>query len=309
MLRSGCRAQKGGVPVSWREYRDSYQSYELSVSQSRMLTIVAREALRDFPSKLPKSIRKPLAGTMSQVEEFLGLAEPKSEDRPAPERIEMDLSETHEIAKAALSMYLARANLGIPSEDLDFERALCSQELVMVFAHIDTFMCDTVETMCRVCPKIMKSRKSMDWDTIISLDGWEELLDHMIEMYVFQFGWKSVPQRVEFLREEIGLNIDFTDAELGSVAEAENLRHVVVHNGGRASEEYLKRSGREDVALGELLPIPPVLVEEAYEATRTLAGHLFLAVSEKFFGKDSALLPGVWRRRRANAVESASTRE
>jgi hypothetical protein len=295
--------------VSWREYRDSYQSYELSASQSRVLTIVAREALKDFPSKLPKSIREPLTDTMTQVNRALGLAEPETEGRPVPEYIAMDVSKSHEIAKAALSMYLARAHLGIPSEDVDFERALCSQALVMVFAHIDTFMCDTIETVCRMRPEIMNSRKSMEWDTILSLGGWEELLDHMIEMYVFKFGWKPVSQRVEFLRKEIGLNIDFTDSELGSVAEAENLRHVVVHNGGRGSEEYLKKSGRQDVALGELLPIPPVLVQDAYQATRTLAGHLFLAVSEKFFDKDSSLLPGVWRRRGSNPVESASTQQ
>lgn len=280
--------------MDWREYRDTYQSYELSVSQSRVVTVVAKETLKDFPTQVPKTIAKPLRETMREVRNFLA----------SPDRIVMNVTETHEIAKATLSMYFARENLGISTEDVDFERALDSQALVMLFAHIDSFMSDSLEAICRVRPEVMKSSKKMDWESIISYGGWEELLDHMIEDYVFQFGWQSVAKRIEFLREQLGITIDCEDIEIELIGQAENIRNIVVHDGGRVSEEYLKRTGRTDLGLGELVPITSEFVDRAFQVTRTLAGDLFIAVSKDFFGRDNLMVAGVWRRRGCNPSKS-----
>ena len=281
--------------MRWEDYFEVYQSYELSINQSRVLSIVAGEILEQFPNRLPKAIRKPLVATLGQLRDALFVGEPSTGAEMAPDSVEIDITHTHEIVPPVVSMYLARAALGASTEKVDFERALCSQDLVMLFAHLDAFTSDSLETICRLRPEVMRSRKTLEWDTILSYGGWENLLDHMIAEYVFQFGWQSVAERVKFLKERLGLTIDLEDSELAFLDEAEKARNIVVHNGGRANEEYIKRTGRTELTPGEFVTVTPQFLGEAFEVTRMLVSHIFTSVSKKFFGREDSELRGVWR--------------
>jgi len=283
--------------MRWEDYYNTYQSYELSVNQSRVLTVVAKEALKDFPTNLPSSVSKPLRETMRQVQNALELAEPKSKEQVTPSRIEIDVGDTHEVVKAVLPMYLGRANLGASADDVDFQRVLYSQELGMLFAHLDAFMSDSLETVCRVRPEVMKSDRKKEWNSILSCGGWEELLDQMIDQYAFRFGWQPVSKRVEFLRKEIGLTIDCGDSSLDFISDAENFRHVVLHNAGRANEDFVKKVRHCGLSAGDVVPLTPTYLSSVSAATRRLAAGTFIGVSKKFFGKNDSEIKGVWRER------------
>lgn len=285
--------------MHWEDYRSTYQSYELSVNQTRVLTIVGREVLSEFPEKLPKAIREPVASTMAQIRNAFELAEGKGGRGPIPYLAELDITDTHELVAPVLAMYLALAWLGASHSDADFQRALLSQQLVMLFAHLDAFMSDSLETICRVRPEVLKSSRTLTWETTICFGGWEQLLDHLIEQYVLDFGRKTLSDRVRHMRERLGLVIDCDDGELEFLEEAENLRHIVVHNGGRASEEYIRRTGLNGLALGEFVPIRPEYVYQVSEVTRLLASGVFVGTTEKFFGKKPQQVTGIWRRRTA----------
>ena len=76
---------------------------------------------------------------------------------------------------------------------------------------------------------------------------------------------------------------------------AENIRHIIVHNGGRASQEFINRTGRNDLAVGEIVPVTAEYVGDVSSSSRLLASELFTKVSKKFFQVGESDLDGVWR--------------
>lgn len=283
--------------MRWQIYRDMYHTYNLSVSQTRVLTILAEEVVKEFPKRLPEHLRGPLRRNLEELgRAFKAVRTSQIRGEPAPERVEIKLEDLDQgeyrddLLFSVLTMYGALAELGASSPDVDFERLLYSQELVMLLAHLDAFMADSLRVICEVRPEVLRSSKQMGWDTILSLGGWYELLDYLIEEYVYEFGWKSFPKRVEFLRERLGLSIECPECDLELLEKAENIRHIVVHNGGRVSQEYIARTGRNDLVIGESVPVTLEYVDDVAAATRLLASDLFLGVSKKFFGmEDSAI--------------------
>lgn len=282
--------------MDWETYKKTYHSYELSVNQTRVLTIVAAQVLEDFPKKMPKHLRAPMARDFKELGRLVVTAKfgrQTKQKKTKPKEIKFSLS-SH-LTDHVMAMYLAQLNLDMPRAELDFGRLLCSQELVMLFAHLDAFMADSLRIVCQARPEVLKSDRKMDWATILSCGGWEELLNRLAEQHVFAFGWQSLPERIEYLNDRLGLSLEGRGYDVKMLEEAANMRHVVVHNGGRASQEYITRTGRNDLAVGEIVPVTPEYVDDVFASSRMLASELFRKVSEKFFDVDDSDLRGVWR--------------
>jgi len=290
--------------MDWETYRGIYHGYEISVNQTRILAIVAGEVLREFPRRIPGELREPVGTRLGEFVRALETAidrlsgstgEAESETiqvKPA----DSDEAEIHgELARAVLQLYIAEVMLGGSVSQPDFARLVYSQELVMVFAHLDAFMADSLRSVCQVRPEVLRTDRRIQWAEVLSYGGWEELLGHLAERCVFEFGWQPVYRRVEFLNEEMGLGLGGDAYDLKLLDEAENVRHVLIHNGGRASQEFIARTGRSDVAVGELVPVTSEYVAKVSDSSRLLAGELFVQVSKKFFHVDDSRISGVVR--------------
>jgi hypothetical protein len=151
-----------------------------------------------------------------------------------------------------------------------------------------------VRAICYVRPAILKSERKIDWKTVIEAGEWSVLLSRIIDKYVLTFGFDSIQKGVLAMRENLGLKVDVADELLERIDEGELLRNVIIHDGGRASSEYLKRSQRTDVTLGEQLPIEPVFVQAVSGDLLMLGGVVLLAVSEAHFGRKRESITGVW---------------
>jgi hypothetical protein len=284
----------------WQTYREMYYSYELSVSQTRVLTVVAGEAVKEFPNRLPEYLRRPL------VARILDLARSTAKSEAEREEISANVEDTpggsdwgerkSRLFMPWLYMAIALQMIGGSAEDVNFEKLLCSQELVMLFTHLNAFMADSLRAICQVRPEVLRSGKQIDWATALSFRGKKGLLNHLTERYVFEFGWESVPKRLEFLRGKLGLAIECPVSDLELIEGAENIRNVVVHNGGRVDQEYIDKTGQSDLVIGEFVPVTPEYVDRVFTATRLLVGELFVQVSKKFFHVKDSKLMAVWRR-------------
>jgi len=286
----------------WQTYRKTYYNYELSVSQTRILTLVAGEVVKEFPNRLPQDLRGPLLRRMKELTRaFLAT---KAEARR--ERVVLDEDDMRggsdrggiksNLFEPALRMMIALGMLKAFSQGVDFEKLLCSQELVMLFTHLNAFMADSLRAICRVRPEVLGSGKQIDWATALSFRGKKELRNYLTERYVFDFGWESVPKRLEFLRGKLGLAIECPGSDLELIEEAENIRNVVVHNGGRVDQEYIAKTGQNDLVIGDLVSVTPKYVEQVSDATRMIVSELFVQVSKKFFHVADSKITGVWRR-------------
>lgn len=283
----------------WEEYRKLYYSCQLGLGETTVLTHVAGEVLKEFPTKLPRNLQEPL---WRDIEKMLyGLR--KATGGPIPENVKQafkDLKQdeaSSDLSLRALSMYLWASLLGYSSaEEIDFGRLLYSQQLVMLFVQLDAFIADSLRIICQLRPEVMKGDKKIDWDTVLECGGWEQLLDHLSEQYIFEFGWQSVRKRITLLRTRLGLVVECPEPDLELLEEAENIRNIVVHNGGRVNQEYIRRTGRDSLTVGAFVPLSLEYLDKIAQVTTTLASNLFVAVSKKFFHIEDSKLTGVWRR-------------
>ena len=227
--------------------------------------------------------------------EFAGLWREYFDDKITSEQLNAELDCMYKkwekvegqqnLFRTVIRMYLFSPDSA--AKEMDFSRILNSQALVMLFAHLDAFMADRMRSICRVRPEVLKCDKKMEWSDIVSSGSWDKLMDQMIEEYVYTFGWRSVKKRIDFLNKQIGLAIDFSDSDSTLIEDFENIRNVIIHNGGKVSQEYIDRSGRADLSIGSPIPVALEDVRKVFKATGGLGQAIFKAIAKKFYNQDN----------------------
>lgn len=286
--------------MSWEEYRQMYHGCELGISQTITLTLVAREILKEFSGEVPKDMRKPPSNPMKKMAYTLSRARSEVAGEAPQGGAKADLKGFAQGKGGGdwlphvLPMVVAQVALDYPLAEVDFDRLCCCEGLVMLWAHLDAFMDDSLRAVCRAHPEVMKGGGKVDWDTVVESGGWEELLDRLSERYVLEFGRQSLSKRMEFFKERLGIEIECLDLKL--LEEAERAKHAVAHNGGRVTRGYIRRTGRNELKVGDFVPVSLEYLDRVVWATRMLVGDLFVSVSKKFFDLADSQLSMVWRR-------------
>jgi hypothetical protein len=295
--------------MEFNEYRQVYLNFELATSQTRLISLAAGETLQDFPKNLPEKTQDILYHLITKFSNILGgIVDKNSEPR------ETDLANAAADNKAnsdtpffqpVLQIILANFYSDREVMRINVDNLLYAQELIMLFAHLDAFMSDSIRTMCRKEPRLLYRDKKMSWKAILESGDWENVVEKMIEEYSYDFGWKSIKERVRFLQSEHGLFIETPPNELDDLDNAEKIRHIVIHNGSRVSQEYLERTKRTDVRIGEIIPISPDYLKSVNGKVRMLGSDLFISIAKKIFQISDENLSGVWRRNKHKSIRSA----
>jgi hypothetical protein len=179
----------------------------------------------------------------------------------------------------------------------NFGDLLYAQELVMLFAHLDALISDSIRVICRREPRLLYRDKKMSWKSIIESANWQNIFEKMIEEYSYEIGWKSIKEKVLYLQSEHGLSFSISSTDLDELDKAEEIRHLVIHNGNRVSQEYLERTKRTDVFIGDIIPIASDYVQYVSHQVQFLGCDIFCTVAEKFFHVDPSKLTGVFRKK------------
>lgn len=290
--------------ATWKEYLEIHNSFLFSVSQTRLTTFVATKSLKDFPKHLPPNLRSPLQKDVVKMEREVGKLKEASGRR-------VTINTESDIFLDALFMVLASSKTGMRAKQVNFERLLHYQELVMVIAHVDAFMGDTLRIICRMRPKILGGDRKIDWSAIIASGGWSKLLERMTEQYVLEFGWKMIRSRVEFLRGgQLDLKLKYLKRDiLYLLEEAEHTRNIIVHNGGKASQAYITKTRRNDLIVGDFVPIERQYLNAVHGAALLLVENIFTEVSKKFFGvENSASVSATYRKETNDKGNRAGSR-
>ena len=267
--------------MDYDTYRRSYHHYILSVKHTSLFLDVASHLFQDFPKNLPKDLGETLTNDVRSI--LTQFTSSVSDDKAPTRHLKVESKSPY--AMDIFLIYITNffADSSKPLNAIDFERLLYSQSLVMTFAHIDAFMADSLRTIYQVRPQALSSNKKVDIVDILSCGTWENLIDSLVERYVFEIGWKSVAKRVEFLRDKLGIIIDYPESALDQLGHAEEIRNIVLHNGGRVSDEYIARTQETNISVGDLVPITHEYVSEVSSEAMLLAGELFVGIAKKFF--------------------------
>lgn len=274
--------------MDWEAYRKIYASYLTSVGQTRILSLAAADVLKDFPASLPSELARPLEADFAKLHE---LEEKILSAMRKREPISLSIDAESAFLSPMLKILSAHVMLHPQAPlELDFQKLLLSQELVMVFAHLDAFMDDSLCTICQMRPEVLRSDKNIVVKKLFALGGWEGFLNYLTKKYVFEFSRKSITSRVNSVRE-LGLalaELESSDIEL--LEEAEKDRHDVVHNGGRVNQDYIARTQRTDLMIGEPLPLTREYLDSMSSVAERLARNLFVEVSREFFHEEDPLV-------------------
>jgi len=87
------------------------------------------------------------------------------------------------------------------------------------------------------------------------------------------------------MRKKFGLKLAVSQESMERIQAAELIRDLVVHTGSRISGEYVKRTGRTDLTLGQKVAISRDTIGQLYSDIKALALEVFLDVSEVHLGK------------------------
>lgn len=282
--------------MEWNEFYERYQAFVGAIRQADLVAIVAAKALTDFPNEIPAEWKKGLDEAIAQLRNALdrviddtgkGAGRAKSGKGKSGKIAVADDDFVHSTIKLLITTLKKPAN---------FAEIAHSQQMVMAFAHMSAFIADSVRAICLRCPSVLKSsQRQVDWQTLIECGDWNTVVSHLIEDYVFRFGWDSVSKTVQAMREKLGLELKIPEDCLKRVEDAELVRNLIVHNGGRVSKEYLKRSKRTDVEVGQVIPVEKPMISQVRADLLLIASDILLDVSEIHFGKRRSEIIGIWR--------------
>lgn len=287
------------ITPAWKDYKATYHDSMMGLKQTEFQTLITREVLREFPGNLPEHLKETLINSLVEIgKTALKGAHVAEEGKEGSFSIPTSKNENDQRLLDLTTFFTLRLwtlEKGKTKETKEviqqgFERIISSQTLVMVFAHIDAFLADTVRTICFIHPEILRNEKKIDWATAIAFENKEQLLEYLRESFVLEFGSPNLSKRIEYLSKNLGVEIDRTKIDLELLDIAENTRHIIIHNGGKVSQEFLKRTKRTDVKTGDFIPIDFAYADLITKSSHHLITEVFGAVARKFFGvKESDL--------------------
>jgi hypothetical protein len=181
------------------DYRQIYMNFHIAVEQTHLMSLVAGDALKDFPNRLPtEAILGTYVDLRDMLDKFIRQRE-KGRTKPNKRAAQYQINVKNPLAGSSIQLLLTQVLAGKNPKELDFDRVLYAQELVMLIAHLDAFLGDSLRAICRTEPKVLHSNKQMRWDIILKQGNWENLMESMIEVHTYEFGWKSIRERLVYL--------------------------------------------------------------------------------------------------------------
>jgi hypothetical protein len=284
--------------MEFATYKQMYRDVLAGIQQAHIVAIVSKPTLIDFPTGLPAATREDLANFLQPL--AAGIMEIASA-ATAQENTAKNRTLTVPIGDDPLVLSLVRLILSSvpdvkPLKDISFERLLFSQVLISTIAHLESFLAGSVMAACHAEPRLLCRNKTLTWKSIIEAGSWEDVIDLLVEEYTYEFGLKPLSGRLKCLGDDLGLSLSpLGTKDLPRLEEACEVRHIIVHNGGRVSRQFLIRTGRTDLDLGEPFEVTEKYSQQIGNAAERLCAAVFVDIAIKFFHASQEEVRSMWK--------------
>jgi hypothetical protein len=200
----------------------------------------------------------------------------------------------HPIARSSVGLFVDHFKATAELTSISFDRTAGAQRLLMTIAHVEAFLSESVRAICHSEPRVLATGRQLKWEEVIGAGSWDTLLDLMIERHVYQQGWQGdIAARVAAFCAAYGVELPTPHDVIEDLAQAEQARHVILHAGGRVTEEYLRKA-RVIAPLVSLVPMEGAFLEKVSQGARRLCDDLFYSTSAKFFPDEAADDLAMW---------------
>ena len=290
------------IILEWKDYTRIYQDYEISVHQARLISYLSSEVIKDFPYDMSRYYEISAFPKLRQAAEIVskilkGFMEGRQPSKEVYETIEKDDS-LADLAESLFYLFGLQVKRGALSERMEFQRIQNFQELIIHHSNFDAFLSDSVRAICCKCPDVMKKSRVIQWEEILSCEGWDELMSMLVEMFVRDLGWGQLIKRLDELSKIFKLELRFHKDDVQSITELDVARNLIVHNGGKANQEYVNLKDTNDIEIGDYIPIDNGDLRRFSRTLQLVANDIFVEVSRKYFHKKSEEILSATGRRR-----------
>lgn len=258
--------------------------------------MIGSTILEDLPQNLPPSIKDAFSHDLDiikkQIEDSLSQARTIPPSEQSACSIEFGYGPTKfksEVSFALFSFIFVRgwSEKEVDEGGLLFKNVLREQDIVMTIAHMESFLNESLAAICRKVPAIIEnSQKQVTWEKALSHKTRESLFEDLVAEHISsQFRGKSIADRVAYFIKNHGLNLKLQVHILSDLELAEQVRHLIMHNGGRIDERFKRHTGITNLKVGSSYPLDDELVRNVARSATELGGQIFITISEKFFNK------------------------
>jgi hypothetical protein len=291
----------------WQTYTIAFHNSQLAMFQSLLISIISGESLKDFPQKLPQHLRKQYS------EGIRAAGKARADLKVGPDgtfEIDFNLYSKHALFSQVAVGIIFEGSLVIAHDPqkspltpslfaslFDCDRTIQAQQLVMLFTQIEAFLAQTIRTICLAKPDVLKRyERKIRPQHVEGTASLDDLMDLLIDQLVFDMSWRgALKQRLESVSKTFGITLD-TSRVAPAIQILEKVRNILVHNGGRVSQEFIDRTRIRNVSIGENYPINEMDVLRLFRFAQQLCGSLYIEVSTKFLDKKPSEITGVMHR-------------
>jgi hypothetical protein len=277
------------------KYGQIFNDFCVGLKQIEILCAVATYTLDDFPNNLPENLRRSLVTAITEISEQLNHDKTKPEPQIVDVEVALNSKLEKQLVQSVLEFIMMKSNKKVKKiTDPNFGRVICSQSLIIVFAHLEAFMTDTIKFICDACPEVLKSKnKKISFEDALKFES--NIKQLLIDRYTYEFGWKSIDEKLAFFKSEFGLKLEIVDSNIDVLKEAENVRHIIVHNGGRISQQFIDKSKNKRFKIGGFVTFSFREIIAISQITHYLASKMYVETIKKFAkGYENSNLDGVF---------------
>ena len=203
--------------MKWEDYRKIFMNYQQTVSETRLVSLITTQILKDFPNNIPRNLRAPAFRTLSRIAQaFTDLTKDKpdtaetkisiGDKNKKKARANQKITTDETAEKFALEILdvmiscVGREEKKFSFKDLNFQRLQSFQGLVMHFSNFEGILADSLRAICCVRPEVMKNKKLWNGKKYCRSNHgrnlWTCLLKSLLETLVGRV-WKRELRRLE----------------------------------------------------------------------------------------------------------------
>lgn len=251
----------------WKAYSKRFGDFVAAISQTELISQAAAHSLKEFP-RLP--FVPPITARIATDAHTSKVTYSRPTDRP--------------IVIPYVTMIGRR--IQNPEGKVDFSGAILSEQVAMLIAHTEAFLADTLRAICIEHPgRIRASQAQITWQDALAYRGRASLLRGLVDRFVdTRLRGADLRDTLSILIKDFGLEFQPDEDTLVDLRLGEQIRHLVVHNGGRIDAQFARQVGIPLKRTGQPYPLDEHFVQKLATACDIAAIDVFFATALKCFG-------------------------
>jgi hypothetical protein len=266
------------------------------------MSIVLTQIFKDFPKNLPKDIKGPVFRKLEEIFDMFpsssnnrgridkNVRRKRESENMAGSSKKQSKSDDYVAGQATAEILMLMTNMlaidgTIDFKKIDFQRLQLSQELVMHYSHFEGILADSLRTMCSVRPELMKRKKTVEMEEVLSCGSWDGVVNMLTEKFVRDIGWESLEKRIGIFDDLFNLKAQIDKEERRIIKEVDLIRNLIVHNAGKASQEYITLRRTKDLKVGDYIPLDSDYLQLVSSTLNVIASEIYIEISKEYFGK------------------------